>query len=346
MKRIITALLVATVLAAPMLALPTAASAQVSIGISVGFAPPPLPWYPQPICPGIGYIWTPGYWGYGPYGYYWVPGTWVFAPVVGYLWTPGYWGWNGEFYMWYPGYWGPRVGFYGGINYGYGYTGYGYAGGYWYNGAFYYNRVVSNVNVTVVHNTYVQNVTTPVAASRVSYNGGAGGLIARPTPGQQLALRERVPATAVQLQQQRIALDNPEQRFSVNNGRPAIAATTRPGDFTGRSVVRMDPERNAYVYREVAHPTPGQPSFRQERRIEQAPQPVYRNGFADPYRPTVRPQEGGFSNGNRVEPRPTPIGYPGGRQSGWTAPHSSPAPHASHPAPPPHKGGWGRPPRG
>ena len=38
------------------------------------------------------------------------------------------------------GYWGPHVGFYGGIDYGFGYTGAGYAGGYWNNGAFYYNR--------------------------------------------------------------------------------------------------------------------------------------------------------------------------------------------------------------
>ena len=30
--------------------------------ISVGFAPPALPVYTQPICPGDGYIWTPGYW--------------------------------------------------------------------------------------------------------------------------------------------------------------------------------------------------------------------------------------------------------------------------------------------
>ena len=38
-----------------------AALAQISVGISVNFAPPPLPVYEQPICPGDGYIWTPGY---------------------------------------------------------------------------------------------------------------------------------------------------------------------------------------------------------------------------------------------------------------------------------------------
>jgi hypothetical protein len=32
------------------------------VRISVSFGPPPLPVYEQPVCPGDGYIWTPGYW--------------------------------------------------------------------------------------------------------------------------------------------------------------------------------------------------------------------------------------------------------------------------------------------
>src|SRR5260370_41061724 len=104
----------------PGLALPHAAAAQVSIGISVGFAPPLLPVYAQPICPGEGYIWTPGYWAWDPddEDYYWVPGTWVLAPEPGFLWTPAYWGWGGSSFVFYEGYWGPRVGFYGGGLYG------------------------------------------------------------------------------------------------------------------------------------------------------------------------------------------------------------------------------------
>ena len=66
------------------------------IGISVSFGPPALPVYEQPICPGDGYIWTPGYWAWDGSDYYWVPGTWVEAPEVGFLWTPGYWGWGGN----------------------------------------------------------------------------------------------------------------------------------------------------------------------------------------------------------------------------------------------------------
>ena len=91
MKRIATTLLVAGLMAVPMLALPPIASAAVSIGISVNLAPPPLPVYDQPIAPGPGYIWTPGYWAWDPdFGYYWVPGTWVMPPAIGLLWTPGW----------------------------------------------------------------------------------------------------------------------------------------------------------------------------------------------------------------------------------------------------------------
>src|ERR1700756_4315444 len=112
------------------------------IGIAVSFGPPALPVYEQPPCPGAGYLWTPGYWGWSDDdGYYWVPGTWVVAPV-GLLWTPGYWGWNDGVFLWNDGYWGPTVGFYGGINYGFGYTGEGFYGGEWRGRSFYYNRAV------------------------------------------------------------------------------------------------------------------------------------------------------------------------------------------------------------
>jgi hypothetical protein len=47
------------------------------IRISVAFGPPALPVYDQPLCPGDGYLWTPGYWAWDDDGgdYYWVPGT-------------------------------------------------------------------------------------------------------------------------------------------------------------------------------------------------------------------------------------------------------------------------------
>ncbi len=122
------------------------------IGISVRIGPPALPVYEQPLCPGDGYMWTPGYWSWSDdNGYYWVPGTWVEAPEEGLLWTPGYWGWNDGAYAWNGGYWGPQIGFYGGINYGFGYGGNGFGGGEWRGGHFFYNTAVMNVNTTTHH---------------------------------------------------------------------------------------------------------------------------------------------------------------------------------------------------
>ena len=131
---------------------------QIAIGLSVRIGPPALPVYAQPICPGPGNFWTPGYWGWNDDGgYYWVPGTWVVAPV-GMLWTPGYWGWGGGLYAWHGGYWGSHIGFYGGVNYGFGYGGVGFAGGEWRGGSFFYNRAVTNISVTNVTNVYSRTV--------------------------------------------------------------------------------------------------------------------------------------------------------------------------------------------
>src|SRR5277367_5668959 len=167
------------------------ASAQVAVGvgISVPFAPPPLPVYAQPPMPEVGYMWTPGSWSYEEAGgYYWVPGTWVRPPRIGVLWTPPYWGFAGGFYGFNAGYWGPTVGFYGGINYGFGYGGFGYGGGRWNGGEFAYNGYANNFGGNHVTNVY--NERTVNNASRTSFNGGAGGVQARPTAAQEASARE------------------------------------------------------------------------------------------------------------------------------------------------------------
>ncbi len=58
----------------------TGSFAQVSVGVSISanIAPPPLPVYTQPPCPYDGFLWTPGYWGYGDMGYYWIPAEGLF----------------------------------------------------------------------------------------------------------------------------------------------------------------------------------------------------------------------------------------------------------------------------
>jgi hypothetical protein len=163
------------------------ASSYAGVFISVGFAPPPLPVYVQPPCPEPGWMWTPGYWAYGDDGYYWVPGTWVPAPYLGALWTPGYWGWSTGLYVWHPGYWGPHVGYYGGVNYGFGYMGVGFVGGMWAGGAFRYNTAVMRVNTTIIHNTYVDRTViernTIVNDRRVAFSGGPAASIIHPARG-------------------------------------------------------------------------------------------------------------------------------------------------------------------
>jgi hypothetical protein len=219
-------------------ALPVASDAAVFVGVSVGIAPPVLPVYVQPPCPAPGYIWIPGYWAWDDDEYYWVPGTWELAPVVGYLWTPGYWGWETGFYVWHAGYWGPHIGFYGGINYGFGYFGHGYEGGYWRGNQFYYNRSVTNINVTNITNVYNRTVVNDGAVSRVSFHGGAGGVAVRPTSAEAAVEHERhIGLTPMQRQHEQMARSDTSLRASVNGGRPAIAATPRPATFTGHGVV-------------------------------------------------------------------------------------------------------------
>ena len=180
-------------------------------------------------------MWTPGYWAWDgdDEDYYWVPGTWVLAPEVGFLWTPPYWAWNDGAFVFYDGYWGPHIGFYGGVVYGFGYFGYGFDGGRWDHDRFFYNRSVMNVNVVNVHNVYNETViNNNVTVNRVSYNGGPGGISARPRPEDEAAARERhLQPLAVQTRHFQTARTNPELRASANHGKPPVAATARPAEF-------------------------------------------------------------------------------------------------------------------
>ena len=219
-----------------MLATSTVSFGQVAI--SVSFGPPALPVYEQPLCPGEGYIWTPGYWAWDPdeEDYYWVPGTWVLAPEVGFFWTPPWWGWADGVYVFHEGWWGPQVGFYGGVVYGFGYFGVGFVGGRWEGDRFFYNRSVTNINVVNIHNVYNETVNV-TNVNHVSYNGGPGGIQARPRPEEERADRERhIPPVAAQTRHFQEARRDPELRASANHGRPAIAATDRPAEFRGNVV--------------------------------------------------------------------------------------------------------------
>ncbi|MGB9471178.1 MAG: hypothetical protein WBQ59_17655 [Candidatus Acidiferrum sp.] len=224
-------LLVAAAMTAPMFTLPVAhAQIAVGIGISVHVAPPALPVYVQPPLPAPGYIWTPGYWSYGDAGYYWVPGVWVQPPRAGVLWTPGYWGFAGGVYGWHAGYWGSHIGFYGGVNYGFGYGGVGFVGGEWRGGAFAYNSAVANFGSVHVTNVYenrtIVTQNTIINNEHVSFNGGAGIQAQASATELQAANEQHIQPTANQVQHQNFAAQDRSQLASVNHGTPGTPAAS------------------------------------------------------------------------------------------------------------------------
>ena len=112
-----------------------------------------------------------------------------------------------------------------------------------------YNRSannIGNVHITNVYNRTVINNTT----THVSYNGGQGGIAARPTQQQLAYEHAQHNATPLQVQHQQAAGSNRALLASVNNGRPPIAATARPAAFTGPGVVPARAAGGPY------HPTP------------------------------------------------------------------------------------------
>jgi hypothetical protein len=211
------------------------ASSYARVFISVGFAPPVLPVYEQPVYPEPGLMWTPGYWSYGDDGYFWVPGAWVPAPYEGALWTPGYWGWSGGLFVFHEGYWGPHVGYYGGVNYGFGYGGIGFAGGIWRGGVFSYNTAVMHVGVGGGWGGHVYEDRVAVDRgfvsrdSHVAFSGGPGGIQHQPTAEEQAASHEQhVAPTSFQQQHAETARADKSSYAAHNGGHPNNMAAGRP----------------------------------------------------------------------------------------------------------------------
>lgn len=217
--------------------------AQLVLGVSVDKAPPPLPVYDQPPIAGAGYLWVPGYWAWSEgIGYYWVPGTWMLPPKTGLLWTPGYWESEEGVYVFHVGYWGSHVGFYGGVNYGFGYDGIGYEGGYWKDGSFFYNSTVNNLTNVAVTNVYSKAVAID-RTNNVSFNGGMAGTTAKATAEQRAAEWENhIAATPEQTRHVAAAAKDLTLALSRNHGHPAVAATPHAGVFKGPGVAaaRLD----------------------------------------------------------------------------------------------------------
>ncbi len=310
------------------LILPAVSMAQIGISVSVNLAPPELPVYEQPPIPGDGYLWTPGYWSWNQddQDYFWVPGTWVMAPEPGLLWTPGYWAADGGAFLFHAGYWGPHVGFYGGVNYGFGYVGTGFEGGYWQGDRLFYNRSVMNVGTTNITNVYNKTVVNNVTVNHVSYNGG-NGIPARPTPAETAAANERhVPPVAVQQQHVQAARSDPQLRVSANHGKPAVAATAKPGAIPGHEPgAAQHPAANGGAGNE--HPAQIRPM---------TPAPSHAPATPGATRPETPSPHDNTPRETRPAPGPTP-----GIEQNHTRPAPPPAtenrapPRESRPPPPP-----------
>ncbi len=97
---------------------------------------------------------------------------------------------------------------------------------------------MNNVNITEIHNVYNTTVVNNTTLTRVSYNGGNGGINVRPTPQEEAAAHEKhISPVPVQMQHVQAARANPALRASANHGKPPVAATPKPGALNDRGVV-------------------------------------------------------------------------------------------------------------
>jgi hypothetical protein len=176
-------------------------SASPSDAVSSAETPPPVPAEDQPTLPEDGYLWTPGYWYWREPKYFWIPGAWVRPPQFGVLWTPAYWSRAGSVFVFHPGHWGSTVGFYGGINYGYGYLGNGYAGGHWIGNSFAYNNAVNHLSPAVAHHTYAESIPNQGSRGGLDYTGrplGTTPQAVSPRPSPPRSVNKPATTTTVQ----------------------------------------------------------------------------------------------------------------------------------------------------
>ena len=304
------------------------ASSFAGVFISVNFAPPILPVYDQPPCPEPGLMWTPGYWAYGEDGYYWVPGTWVPVPYEGAFWTPPYWGWDGGLYMFHPGYWGPHVGYYGGVNYGFGYMGIGFVGGMWRGHDFVYNTAVMRVDERYVHTTYVDRTiverNTIVNDRHVAFSGGPGGIRHDPMPEERFAQRDpHTQATLFQQSHESAAMSDRSSYVKNNGGRPSNLAVQRPmgngmqGTPAGRSKSGSD-----------AWSAPARTQQNQGGGAYQGGANQGRSNYNNPQTNRANPNNGSYNNS-----RPN---NGNGDQRNFNNSHSNAGNAPAQPAPQPH----------
>ena len=188
------------------------------------------------------------------------------------------------------------------------------------------------MNTTVIHNTYINRTTVinNTTVNRVSYNGGTGGINARPTPEEQAAEHEQhIPASSVQMQHEQAARTDHTMLASVNHGQPAVAATAKPGVFRGEGVVAAraaGPNQN--------HPVPRPPNANRPSENVASNHATQNGGVPRPPNNNL-----GNSANNRANNNHANYDRPGGDPANNSRPNNNPgntahANAASHPSVP------------
>ena len=150
--------------------------------------------------------------------------------------------------------------------------------------------------------------------NRASYNG-PGGITRRPLPAETAALRhERIPPMSTQMQHQQAAAQNRQQFASVNHGRPAEFAATKP-IAAGRPIAPVIPARTvAQPRQQQQQRAQAQPQQQQQRRAQAEPQqqqakaqqqhPQQQRAQAEPQQQQARPSRNNSirSSSSRLRP--------------------------------------------
>ena len=279
---------------------------------TVAQAPPPIPEYEQPLAPGDGYLWTPGYWAFGPAGYYWVPGAWQLAPYTGALFTPGYWAYAPIGFYWNPGYWALNIGYYGGINYGYGYFGSGFYGGYWNGGRFCYNREYNRGNFNYGYNQRFPAVIGVHPGGRSFATGNRDGF-----RGGAFGQRGFTGSAGVQH-----AIGSYAQRGLESHGNTVRAGNSIRGTEAYGNRQQYPGGNSGYTNRQFPTGTYNRPTEGQSYGGHTQPRPVY-SSPAGGYNRGAQPSFGAGGSGGGYHSAPTqtyhpaaPSGNYGGVQGG------------------------------
>jgi hypothetical protein len=146
--------------------------------------------------------------------------------------------------------------------------------------------------------TNVYNKTVVVNNTHVAFNG-QGGVAARPTAQEEAYSHEsHTAAVAAQTEHEHAASQNKQLYASQNHGRPAIAATAKPGDFSERNVTRATAAGAGYHAPKIS------PKEARGSAGNSASSPAARNEAAKPAKNNAGNSDAGRSNAGRTNDRP------------------------------------------